>query len=111
MIGLQNKIKSIRQLLFQIGESLDNLTFDSFDIVFPKALAAIKKVHHLRSEAIVEFGNDSTKMLEKELFTKAKQIENKFDNIVKVFLDEEKKLEKELASTLQKKKLTVYQKV
>jgi len=111
MIEQQNKIKQMHQHLFQIGESLDKLTFDSFDAVFPAAFTAIKKVNQLRSEVIAGSGENSNKILEKELFVEAKQIERKFDNIIRVFLDEEKRLEKELHSTLQNKKLTVYRKV
>jgi len=111
MTGLQNKINIMHQHLFQIGESLDKLTFDSFDIVFPAALSALKSVRQLRSDVITEFGSDSSKIIEEKLFSEAKLIESKFDNIIKVFLHEEKKLSQEFASTLQKRKLSVYQKV
>lgn len=108
MSKLQLKIESIKRLLSFVGESLDNLTFETFDAVFPETLTAIKKVHQLRFELATEFGNSSLKVYENELFSKAKLIEEKFDNIVEVFSEEEKRLERELQGTIKQKKLTAY---
>ncbi len=108
MSTLQLKIESIKHLLSFVGESLDNLTFETFDAVFPAALSAIKQVHQLKFELSSEFGNSRVKIYENELNSRTKLIEQKFDNIVEVFSAEEKRLEKELYGTTQKKKLTAY---
>jgi len=108
MSKLQHKIESIKRLLAFVGESLDNLTFETFDAVFPAALTAIKQVHQLKFELTTEFESNSIELYENELNLRAKLIEQKFDNIVEVFSAEEKRLEKELCGTKLQKKLTAY---
>ncbi|KAF0142453.1 MAG: hypothetical protein HYZ10_05825 [Ignavibacteriales bacterium] len=108
MSKLQSKIETIKRLLAFVGESLDNLSFETFDSVFPAALTAIKQVHRLKFELATEYDSISLKSYENELFSRAKLIEDKFDNIVEVFSEEEKRLEKELYGTIKQKKLTAY---
>ena len=48
-------------------------------------------------------------MCEKELFSKAKQIEVTFDNIVEVFSEAEKKLERQLYGTIKTEKTNCLQ--
>lgn len=108
MSRLQLKIESIKRLLAFVGESLDDLSFETFDSAFPAALTAIKQVHQLKFELATEFDSISLKSYENELFSRAKLIEDKFDNIVEVFSKEEKRLEKELYGTIKQKKLTAY---
>ncbi len=101
---LQHKVESVKRLLSFVGRELDNLSFETFDSVFPAALTAIKQVNQLKLELATEFGTQSRKIFEYELFSKAKQIEAKFDNIVEVFSEEEKKLERQLCGTIKQKK-------
>ncbi|MEW6651944.1 MAG: hypothetical protein AB1394_00595 [Bacteroidota bacterium] len=108
MSKLQLKIESIKRLLNYVSESLDNLTFETFDAVFPAALSAIKQVHQLRLELTSEFDGYVVRKYESDLNLKAKLIQQKFDNIVEVFSSEEKRLEKELYGTTKQKKLTAY---
>ncbi len=102
------QIENLNSLLLSVADSLDSLTFESFDTVFPRTVNAMKQVHELKGKMLEEYGYSQLKQYEKELLPKAKQIEEKFDNIVKVFSREEKRLEKELSTTLQRKKLTLY---
>jgi len=101
---LQHKVASVKRLLYFVGRDLDNLSFETFDSVFPAALTAIKQVNQLKLELAMEFGAQSQKICENELFSKAKQIELKFDNIVEVFSEAEKKLERQLYGTIKQKK-------
>lgn len=105
-IGVQ--IENLRNLLTYVGNTLDSLTFESFDTVFPPAVEAMKQVRELKGKMLKEFGNSGLRQYEKELFPKAKQIEEKFDNIVELFSLEEKRLSKELSAVMQRKKLTLY---
>lgn len=104
MNQLQHKVASVKRLLFFVGRDLDNLSYETFDSVFPAALTAIKQVNQLKLELATEFGAQSQEICEKELFSKAKQIEVKFDNIVEVFSEAEKKLERQLYGTIKTEK-------
>lgn len=108
MSKLPLKIESIKRLLSFVGESLDNLTFETFDTVFPETLIAIKKVHQLKLELATEYDGSGLKIYQNELYSRAKLIEEKFDNIVEIFSTEEKRLGKELYGTIKQKKLTAY---
>ncbi len=102
------QIENLNSLLTIVVESLDLLTFESFDTVFPSTVETMKQIHKLKERMIKEFGYSGLRVYEKELFPKAKQIEEKFDNIVKIFSMEEKRLAKELSAIQQRKKLTLY---
>ncbi len=104
MNQLQHKVASVKRLLFFVGRDLDNLSYETFDSVFPAALTAIKRVNQLKLELATEFGAQSQEMCEKELFSKAKQIEVMFDNIVEVFSEAEKKHERQLYWTIKTEK-------
>lgn len=104
MNQLQHKVASVKRLLFFVGRDLDNLSYETFDSVFPAALTAIKQVNQLKLELATEFGAQSQEICENELFSKAKQIEAKFDNKVEVFSEAEKKLERQLCGTIKQKK-------
>lgn len=108
MIDLQKKIEQLKDLLSFAGSALDSLTFESFDVAFPTALGAMKKVHRLKNDLVLEYGTAGEQIFREELLDKTKQIEHKFDNIVEAFTEEEKKLERELSALKTKKKLTVY---
>lgn len=101
-------IENLSNLLTFVSNELDTLTFESFDTVFPRTVSAMKQVHEIKGKILKEFDHSQLTQYEKILYPKAKQIEEKFDNIVESFSVEEKRLEKELASTLQKRKLTLY---
>jgi len=101
---LQHKVASVKRLLVFVGRDLDNLSYETFDSVFPAALTAIKQINQLKLELAAEFGSQSQEICENELFSKAKQIEAKFDNIVEVFSEAEKKLERQLCGTIKQKK-------
>ncbi|KAF0151696.1 MAG: hypothetical protein FD143_1829 [Ignavibacteria bacterium] len=108
MSKFQLKIESIKRLQNYVSSSLDNLTFETFDVVFPDALSAIKRVHQLRMELASELEGSNLRVYESDLNYKAKLIQQKFDNIIEVFSSEEKRLEKELYGTTKQKKLTAY---
>lgn len=102
------QIEHLDKLLTSIAGLLDSLTFETFDTVFPRTVNAMRQVHELKGVMLRKFGHLQLKEYEQKLFPKAKQIEEKFDNIVETFSREEKRLEKELSATLQRKKLTLY---
>ena len=103
-------IKSIRtkKLLEDVYSRLDNLDSENFDVLFPELLKNMKEAAKLRNELTDEIGVEELIKNRPELFSTAKLIENKYDNVVKNFLNEEKRLEKALNTELQRKKLTAY---
>lgn len=102
------KNRKVLSLLDTVLRFFDSLTFENFDRVFPAMVNSMKKVNLLKNEMVFTYGPDNLMVFEKEVFFKAKLIEEKFDNIVATFSEEEEKLEKELKSVLKKKKLTAY---
>jgi hypothetical protein len=108
MENIEDKIERIKKLIGNVSNGLDELNFDVFDTSFPMIVNEMKEVHVLRSQVIEEFGLENFLEYEPEIFSKAKLIENKFDNIVRVFSDEESRLEKELMGYAGAKKLINY---
>ncbi len=105
---LQSQIDLLKTALLSVSRGLDNLTFETFDTIFPDALNTIKEVHKFRSVLAAQYSAQELAPYEKDLFGYAKQIEEKFDNIIGVFSEEEKKLEKELSISISQKKLSTY---
>jgi hypothetical protein len=103
------KSDKTRNLLENVCSQLDALNYDNFDILFPALINSMKAAVVLREELINEVGTDVLIKNRPELFYTAKQIEKKYDSTVKKFSEEEKRLERELNSLYQQKKLTVYQ--
>ena len=91
-----------------ILSKLEKLNFDNFDVTFPEIVIMAKKSQKLQKELIEKEGEKRVLALNPDLEVKAKQIENTFDNIIKVFSEEEKRLAKELMSFEGQKKLINY---
>lgn len=108
MHSIEHKIDYSKKMLQFVYLNLDQLTFDNFDTLFPKIVQNIGELKKLRAEMLTEYGSERVKKFDPELLEWAKQVEEKFDNIVEVFLLEEKRLEIELASIIGRKKLTAY---
>lgn len=108
MDTLESKIELSNQLLKQVYLNIDKLSFENFDDIFPMLVEDVSTIKKLRDEMIKNYGTEKIKKFDPEMFNWAKQIEKKFDNIVEIFTEEEKRLEAELSATLSKKKLTVY---
>ncbi|MFZ5947822.1 MAG: hypothetical protein ACOYU5_07615 [Stygiobacter sp.] len=108
MNTLQQKIELSNQLLKKVYINIDKLTFENFDVVFPSLVEDVSVIKKLRDEMIKNYGSENIKKYDPEMFNWAKQIERKFDNIVEIFTEEEKRLETELSATLTKKKLIAY---
>lgn len=102
------KNKSVLSILDKVLRTFDSVTFENFDNVFPVLVSSMKRVNLLKNEMKLRYGSEKLLVFEKEAFFKAKLIEEKFDNLVATFTEEERRLENELRAVLKKKKLTAY---
>ena len=108
MESLEKKIELSNQLLKKVYLNIDKLTFENFDDIFPALVQDVSEIKKIREEMLKNYGYEKVKNYDPEMFNWAKQIERKFDNIVEIFSEQEKKMEAELSATLSKKKLTAY---
>lgn len=105
---LRAKADRTKSLLESVSSKMDLLDIDSFDNLFEDLLSSMKEAKILRDELIKDVGSEELMKYRPELFSTAKQIEKKYDNIVERYSREEKRLEKELSGVISKKKITNY---
>ncbi|MBA4407420.1 hypothetical protein C0389_09105 [bacterium] len=105
---LRAKADRTKNLLENVSTNLDILDIDNFDALFPDMLTSMKEAAVLRDELIKEVGLEELAENRPELFSTAKQIEKKFDNVVERYSQEGKRLEKELSGVISSKKITNY---
>jgi hypothetical protein len=108
MEEIELKNSELMLMLDDVMNSFENLTFDNFDDQFPKILNQMELVHHIKSELLENYGIDKLIEFEPEAHSKAKIIEELFNETVKIFSEEDKRIKRELASSMNKKKLNVY---
>ena len=95
-------------MLEEVSNLFDKVNFDTFDSIFPEIVKTMKEIHEFKAHMIKEYGIETLIVLEPEAFLRAKQIENKFDNLLRTFLLEKIRLERELKSFESQKKLMNY---
>lgn len=105
---LRAKADRTKNLLENVSTNLDILDIDNFDALFPDLLTSMKEAAVLRDELIKEVGLEELEENRPELFSTAKQIEKKYDNVVERYSQEGKRLEKELSGVISSKKITNY---
>jgi hypothetical protein len=108
-----DEITHKNQILFSILDSVsvsfERLNFDSFDTLFPVMVNKMKKAQKMKEELILEYGVENLMPFDKELSMKAKLIQTKFDNLVRIISVEQRRLEKDLQGIVGAKKLTNYE--
>lgn len=108
MERIEQKIEQNWKLLDQISDNIDRLSFETFDSTFPVIVKSMQELHKVKNEIVDGFGLEAFLKYETDLLKRAKQIEEKFDNIVERYSQEEKKLEKELSEVISRKKIANY---
>ena len=108
MNEVQIKVSRIMLLMYEVSSRLDSLNFETFDSLFSEILVLAKESKLLREESVQKYGREKLVFYNPEMFSIAKQIEKKYDNIVERYSQEEKRLEKELSGVISKKKITNY---
>jgi len=108
MEKIEIKTEKIKKLLDGLSYNLDRLSFETFDSTFPVIARNMRDLHKEKNEILSEFGQEVFFKYSPELLNRAKQIEEKFDSIVRIFSNEEKRLEKELSGVISRKKITNY---
>lgn len=108
MNEVQIKVSRIMLLMDEVSSRLDRLNFETFDLLFSEILVLAKESKLLREESVQKYGGEKLVSYNPEMFSKAKLIERKYDNIIEIFSREEKRLEKELSGVVSKKKITNY---
>jgi hypothetical protein len=102
------KIERTFNLLESVSSKIDTLNFDSFDVLFPVLLKKMKEAAILREELIKELGFELLAKISPQLFSMAKLIEEKYDNLVKIYTLETNRLKKELSVVGNQQKITNY---
>lgn len=105
---LQRKTKASR-LLVEVLSKLNELDLDNFEDLYPSIVDRMKEAKLMRDDLFSSVENDKVKEIFPELISISKQIENKYDNILRMFIQEEKSLQEELNALNKKKKLILYQ--
>jgi len=108
MNEVQIVVDRIMLLMDEVSSRLDCLNFETFDSLFPEILVLAKESKLLREESVQKYGGEKLESYNPKMFSTAKQIEKKYDNIVERYSQEEKRLEKELSEVISKKKITNY---
>ncbi|HRI46324.1 MAG TPA: hypothetical protein PK559_04395 [Ignavibacteriaceae bacterium] len=108
METVENKHQELMLMLDNVSNLLELLNFDNFEELFPKILGEMEQVNNTKSDLIDMFGLDELMQFEAEAFLKAKDIEEKYRIVVQKFSQEDEFLKKEIASSMNKKKLSVY---
>ena len=102
------KIERTFNLLESVSSKIDTLNFDSFDVLFPVLLKKMREASILREELIKELGLELLTKISPQLFSMAKLIEEKYDNLVKIYSLETNRLKKELSVVGNQQKITNY---
>lgn len=105
---LEYKIHNLKNLFNEVIADLDRITTDDFDEHFFRAKSNMILIHKLREELTAGYQSSDLKKNDEELLFLAKQIENKYDNIVKKFGEERNVLADNLRSVSNKKKIAQY---
>ena len=105
---LEYKINNLKNLFNEVIEDLDRITVDEFDTYYFRAKSNMILIHRLREELISEYSESDLQKNDKELIFLAKQIENKYDNIIKKYVEERNIISNQLKSAGNKKKIAQY---
>ena len=87
---------------------LDKISVDDFETHFIRAKSNMILIHKLREELKREHPRTELENNDKEIIFLAKQIENKYDNIIEKYIEERNILSEKLKSVQNKKKIANY---
>ena len=105
---LEYKINNLKHLFNEVIFDLDKISVEDFDNPFNRAKANMTLIHKLREELRSNYSKSELKKEDKELLFLAKQIENKYDNIIEKYVQERNSLSGSLKSVQNKKKIANY---
>lgn len=108
MNNLELKIQEIDSVLKCISDSLSKLTEENFDLIMEELNVNIKMFLMLKSNLRSEYPSKVTENYQVSSIELTKQIEQKFDNIIKEFKSEQNLIESELVKVQNQKKLINY---
>lgn len=103
------KIDRIKKNFVGVLSEFDNLSADNFDSTFASIQSKMNSAEALRHELIDEFGVERLQKVEGEVFSLAKQIQNKYDSVVNSFKKEQGKLLLQIQLGQNQKKIVQYQ--
>lgn len=105
---LRAKLGRTIYLLEYVSGKLDALNIDSFDILFPEVLNKMREAAFLREELIKELGFEVLIKICPQLFSTAKLIEEKYDNLVENYSIDTQRMRNELSVVGNRQKITNY---
>ncbi|MEW6194087.1 MAG: hypothetical protein AB1521_02905 [Bacteroidota bacterium] len=108
MNELKVKTKAIKELLGNLEIQIQSITSENFDEKFQFSMETMMVIQSIKKELAEKYGIKNLADYDPELIMKAKLIEQSYDNIVGNFRKEVSKLEREISSLNNRKKITKY---
>jgi len=108
MIELKSGINKIDILFKQVLQIFDELNNDNFNEKLNLAVKNMNEAEIIKNQLKSFFPESELKPFDNELHTLAKQIEEKFDNIVENIREEQKEINKQIQQYYNKRKLANY---
>lgn len=108
MENLNRKIQLIKSLFLKTLEELDIVETGDFEPSFSSAKSCMRTADGLKKELKKDYETETLMQFDEELFNLAKQIENKFDNIVEMKKAQKDVLALKLSKMQNRKKLAYY---
>lgn len=105
---LNSKSKAINQFLDSLKNQLELLNDENFGDKFQLALETMMIIQKLKNDLIEKYGMLNLIKYNPNMFIKAKQIEETYDNTIRKFGLEISRLEKEISSLNGRKKIVNY---
>ena len=108
MKNINNEINSLEFLLKSTFTDLNNVNSDSFDERMPDIRKKLNLIVSKRKDLLLNFKRKDLIKYDKKLFAYAKQIHEKFDNIIEWYNSETLDITKKLVQIENIKKLANY---
>ncbi|MFA4924957.1 MAG: hypothetical protein WC557_12250 [Ignavibacteriaceae bacterium] len=105
---MEEKINIIENILKKVLTSLESLSDDNFEVIFPKAKLGMENVNRLKTELKNQFAREELIKFEERLLAPAKLIKNKFDDIVTLKEVKMAAIAKEISHLQNQKKIVNY---
>ena len=105
---LEYHIEEIKTLLVQVLNIFDAFNEDEFDTLLATAKAKMDQVSLIKEKLRKEFKNEDLMLYEENLYKLAKQIEERFDNIVRQKYLEKQAVAQKIEQLQNSKKLQNY---
>ncbi len=108
MNELKIKTSAIKELFSNLQTQIQSITSENFEEKFQFSMETMMVIQSLKKGLAEKYGINNLAEYDPELIMKAKLIEESYDNIIGKFRKEVSKLEREISSLNNRKKITKY---